>query len=437
MLYQTDKVELEVGHMNLPKVGTNDRTPEAFIWLHRGHYIIVSGNELLPVTARETRVEDRVTVTFSIGQVLVVGRPGPSHWPHLDTLNSTHLAVSYEEQNYLYCCVVQYHAADTPYLTKTNDERQNNHGTFHGVTGLDSHHFVMVVTGDHWNQTLPNPYVAARLATLDQDRLTFGEWTFIHYLGTTGAFAVDNLDRNNIIVVYSPGQDHSLIAVLLRYDGAGRIFWGPRLYLQSGGMGMAGSWSFARLQLRMLSWQTFGVMYHDDQLGHTVVRLGAVTPSESIALASPPFVISSNRTNTEWQTRGFDFCEDYLGGFFIVETIGRFNPPPQPPSPSEVLFHKGDSYPRTLGMLESVRGGMATVQFSGTYVIRGRKLRPGYAYYTTSVGDLREGMIYGYANMDFGHSVIMSINRRTLMSMHNLVGVAVDETHLRLMLSRA
>ena len=101
--------------------------------------------------------------------------------------------------------------------------------------------------------------------------------------------------------------------------------------------------------------------------------------------------------------------------------------------PATVQFHRGVVIPRMFGIAQSAKKGKLTVQFAGMFKVPGnRKLTPGRAIYTNSKGELIEGQPYGYANRDYGQFYTESFSDNSILSINNLIGVAVTKKKIYL-----
>jgi hypothetical protein len=92
------------------------------------------------------------------------------------------------------------------------------------------------------------------------------------------------------------------------------------------------------------------------------------------------------------------------------------------------MIHRAEVLARPFGISMGHKRNQLYVQFAGMVKIPGKQtFTPGRAVYTNSNGDLLMGRPYGYANRDFGQFYEFSRDGNQILSLHNLVGLAVTK----------
>ena len=92
------------------------------------------------------------------------------------------------------------------------------------------------------------------------------------------------------------------------------------------------------------------------------------------------------------------------------------------------MIHRGYIMPRMFGVVSKVKKNALMIQFAGIVKVpSSNKLTPGYAIYTNNKGELVEGQPFGYANRFFGQFYLENKADNSILSGHNVIGMAVTK----------
>ena len=404
-------VSLEVDHVSMEIKRVDD-----VVKIGRHRFIIVGDRKFLPLTVNLDRVDNRIKIDFLFGKPYALENDD-DQWPHIDNLSNTTFAIIYEKGSRVETRVGRWKGEGKGVeLAVSEPFSVFDRYSFHGVAGLDEDHFVIAVTG---NNTAGGPnYVGACLCTIENNIVTAGDMVTLPWTMSHNFFDMDNIGRSRVVMVFSSLTDGSIHAVILNYNREqNTISWGAQRTIQHGGAVLR--WN--RMDIRVLSMDTFAVFYEDDAIQSLVLVTCAITDSNDIAITSPAYVVSrpwGMQRNLDYD---FDMIDNGPMDFMIAEYRRQEHG-------SMVMFHRGVVLPRMFGIAQKANKGKLTVQFAGTFKVPGsQKLTPGRSIYTNSRGDLIEGRPFGYASRNFGTFYEYDFQTNAILSNKNIVGLAVTK----------
>ena len=423
--FNFDGYAMEALHRDLPEtLDGRDRQVDDVVRVSRSRFIIVGSRELLPLTATVTRNfekhEEKVSLTF--GSKLRLENDDDM-WPHVDNLSNSTFALVYENGNELYTRWGTWRGdGEDAKLELEKETLATKRYEYHGVAGMDSKHFIIAATGRQFNVSHSMPIVTATLCTIQENgSIAVGDWINLPFQMSHNFFDMDNMGPNEVIMVFS-SMEGGVNAVVMKFDReSNSIMFGAQEQLQTGGAILREN----KIDLRVLNYNTFAVFYQDNAINSLNLILCDISESDDIYVVSPTYVVSRPRgfERTEYS---FDLCDIGMGDFAIIEYS---NNGPE----SRVMIHRGDISARMFGVVSKAKKDKLTVQFAGMFKVPGsRKLTPGRAIFTNSKGELIEGQPYGYANRDYGQFYTESFSDNSILSINNLIGVAVTKKKIYL-----
>lgn len=342
-------------------------------------------------------------------------------YPHADTLGDDSICVTFEEaDNQLYTFTATINGQGTganvgaptpiPYSEKYS---------YHGITGLSKDKYVVASCGPIIGQNFTGDHIRARLITVNPDHtLKLHDWSVLNFTASSTFFAIDNLDDQNIVIVYYNEHGTSgMIAQHLAYDrSTDNIAWGTSVVLRSA----SGNTNLERIKMRILSPDRFGVFFDDVAATNSqgLVFLQGIMGHEGQLqkLGGSVPIIEARRE--PWSFAYYDITPLNFERFVCVESYGDNRR-------ASVSLSVGDQKFIPLGLTTETLLGEAVINYEGLYYANANTFTPGYSYYTNSRGELIRGRPYGSNNQDYESYYVYDQRSNCIVSTNNLIGYAV------------
>ena len=422
-----DDIKIDEAEITLPMVNGQDRKVEGMFKMGDKTLLIVGGGEILPIEINI--IEQSAThykIEHQIGKAKKFTEYGYKAFPHCDDLTNPWVyrtyACTWEEDEKLITGI--FRVENEGVNAQINLLSQAEYGSkrrFHGLAGLGPTGYVVAAVGALPNDTehTAGPILLRYVNINENNKLSFGNWTYLPFEWTSGFFSIDNLHRRGAVICFTREASQGIDCTGIDVKDDLSLVFGSTLRLNKGGAAI----DVSRTKMMIINNSTFALLYADQNVGGSVIyQMMTFTNAGDLVRNGPAYVIS-HRAGLINHIIGCARWDNYKSA--IVEIIDNG-------MEKLALLHTVYVYPRPIGIAGKNMAGKNQIQFGGLWRIpdKSMKLIPGVMYYTNDRGMILRGFPAGYAHRSFGIMYIRSRDDGSLLNLHNQIGMAVSENEI-------